>query len=245
MRRVALASVRIGVLAGVTAFLPAGAGAQALSPTEPGPPSVVTTGEAVLHWPADLAFLTATTETRAKSPREAQAQNADAMTAVMSKLRSANFPKESIRTIGYGVAPEYDFVNGRRQLRGYRAYHAIEVRVDDPNRLGEVVDLIGASGGTSIGDVRFDLKDRVAVERRVLAEAVADAKARAEAAATGAGRSIGAILRIVDESVASPSPGPRPMFRTMEAAAAAAPETPIVSGDIEIRARVTLTASLK
>jgi hypothetical protein len=232
--------VRIAVLAGAAAIVGAGAAsAQSADAT----PVVVTVGEAVVHRAPDRAFVSATTETHAKTPRDAQAQNAEAMTAVQAKLRGASLAKDAIRTLGYGVEPEWEFVNNRRQLRGYRAYNTIEVRVDDPNRLGEVVDLIGASGGTSLGDVRFDLKDRSAAERQALADAVADAKARADAAAAGAGRAIGAIVRIVDDGV--PSPGPRPMMARPAASVAGSPETPIVGGDIEIRARVTLTATLK
>jgi hypothetical protein len=230
----------MALLAGVALSAAAGvASAQTPDTT----PSVVAVGEAVVRRAPDRAFVSATTETRAKTPRDAQAQNAEAMTAVQARLRAASLAKDAIRTLSYGVEPEYDFINGRRQLRGYRAYNTIEVRVDDPNRLGEIVDLIGASGGTSVGNVRFDLKDRAAAERQALTEAVADAKARAEAAAAGAGRAIGQVVRIVDDG--APSPGPRPMMLGRAAGVAGSPETPIVSGDIEIRARVTLTATLK
>ena len=40
-------------------------------------------------------------------------------------------------------------------------------------------------------------------------------------------------------------PPPVPMMRMAEARVAAAPETPVVAGDIEIRATVTLTAAIE
>ena len=72
--------------------------------------------------------------------------------------------------------------------------------------------------------------------------AVADARGRAEAAAAGAGRTIDRILRIEDarDGVIPP---PRPMM-TM-AARPTRPRDAGRAGSIEIRARVTLTVSMK
>jgi uncharacterized protein YggE len=140
------------------------------------------------------------------------------------------------------VEPEYDFTDGRRTLRGFVARNTIEVRVDDLARLGEVLDVAVAAGATSAGNVQFELKDRSAAEREALRLAVVDAQARAEAAAAGAGRAIARVVRIQEEGTGQ-VPYPRPM--AMAAREAAAVETPIVAGEIEIRARVTFTAALK
>lgn len=204
-------------------------------------PTITTAGDGVVRHAADRAFLDVAVETRAKDPREAQAQNAATMTNVQQKLRAANLPKDALRTVGYTVAAEFDFVNGRRVLRDYVAHNAIEVRLDDVNRAGEILDLATTSGATSVGDVRFDLKDREAAEREALALAVADARARADAIAVAAGRSILTIWQIVEEG----APAPRPLALTARAMTASAPETPISSGEIEVRARVTLTVILK
>lgn len=223
--------------------LPAFARAQSNAQADPNAPAITTTGDAVVRRAPDRAFITIAVETRAKTPRDAQTQNADAMTNVQQKLRAANLAKDAVRTTGYGVEPEWDFANGRRVLRGYVARNAIEVRVDDLNRVGDIVDLGTASGATSVGDVRFELKDRQAAEREALASAVADAKAKADTIATAAGRPILTIWRIVEEPLGAP--GPRPMIMAARAEAGMTPQTPISAGDIEIRARVTLMALLK
>ena len=71
---------------------------------------------------------------------------------------------------------------------------------------------------------------------------MADARARAAAAAEGAGGTVGAVVRI-EEGGIEVRPMEQPMFRTSAAVADAAP--PIVAGETVIRARVTLTATLK
>jgi uncharacterized protein YggE len=71
--------------------------------------------------------------------------------------------------------------------------------------------------------------------------AVADARSRAEAAAAGAGQRIDQIWRI-EESRAVIQP-PQPMRMREDALAVAS--TPIVAGDVEVRARVTLSAVIR
>ena len=214
----------------------------AQEPATPQTPVIVTVGEAAVRRAPDRAFVAVSVETRAKSPREAQRLNADAMTAVQQRLTQARIAKESIRTTGYDLQQEFDFVQGKRVPREFAARNGVEVRVDDIARTGEVVDAVVQSGATSVSGIRFDLQDRDTAEREALRLAVADARARADAAATGAGRTVDRVVRIEDSRDMSIAP-PRPMM-TM-ARVAEASQTPIEPGLIEIRARVTLTATMK
>ena len=204
-------------------------------------PTVMTVGRSTIMAVPDRAFVTVAAESRSRSSNDAQRQNADAMTAVMQKLAAAGVPKDAIRTVAYDLQPEFDFSSGRQVLRGYVARNTIEVRVDDIAKVGSILDAAGGGGATSIGGIRFDVRERAAVERDALRQAVADARARADAAAAGAGRTIDRIIRIQEEGAPE---YPRPMQMIRADMAAAAP-TPIVPSTIEIQARVTLTAALK
>ena len=206
-------------------------------------PVVVTVGDATLQLAPDRAFVTASVETRAGSPRDAQRRNAEAMATVHARLAAASVPKDSIRTVGYDVQQEFDYVEGRRISRGFLARNSIEVRVDEVTRVGEILDVVVQAGATAAGGVRFDIADRDQVERDVLRMAVEDARARADAAAAGAGRAIDRILKIEDLR-----DGPAVPMQRMYAMAAAERVTaapPIEPGVIDIRARVTVTAALK
>jgi len=122
------------------------------------------------------------------------------------------------------------------------ARNTVEVRVDAIERVGELLEIAGASGATSLGGVRFDLKDRSKLEREALRLAVADARGKAEAIAAGAGRTIDRIVRIEEQGV---SGGPVPVMFRREAQMTAAVAPPIEAGQTELRAQVTLTAVLK
>lgn len=204
---------------------------------------VVTSGEAVVRQAPDRAFVTITVEARAKSPRDAQRQNAEAMTAVQQRLATARIAKDAIRTLGYDLEQEFDFIQGRRVPREFVARNAVEVRVDEIGRVGELLDIAVQGGATSIGGVRFDIQEREKVEREALRLAVVDARGRAEAAVAGAGRALDRIIKIEDAREAGILPPPRPMMMMKSADAAA--QTPVEPGLVEIRARVTLTASMR
>ena len=216
--------------------------ASAQQSTTPEPPVVVTSGEGLVQAVPDRAWITITAESRAGNPRDAQRRNAEAMTPVIDKLRTAGIPAEAIRTIGYDLQQEWDYVNNQRTSRGYVARTTIEVRVDAIDRIGELLEMAVGSGATSVGGVRFDLKNRAKLELDALRLAVEDARARADAAAAGAGRSIDRVLRIDAQSGGAPVPMPR-VAMLREQAASDAP--PIAAGQMEIRVQVTLTSALK
>lgn len=218
--------------------------AQAQTPPQPtaGPPVVVASGEGLVKLAPDRAWLTVTVESRSKNPRDAQRLNADLMAAVLQKLKGAGLAPDAIQTRAYELQPEYDYAAGRQTLRGYLARNSLEVRVDDIGRVGEILDIAVGSGATSVGGVRFDLKDRSAAERDALRLAVEDARHRAGAVAAGAGMTIERVVRIEEHRLGAPPP-PRPMMAMRDQMAEAAP--PIEPGELEIRAAVTLTVAVR
>jgi uncharacterized protein YggE len=206
-------------------------------------PTVVTRGHATVIVRPDRAFVTIAAESRSKNSAEAQKLNATAMNAVLQKIEQSGVAKDAIRTIGYELQPEFDYPNGRQTFRNYVARNTVEVRLDDIDRVGVVIDAAGAGGATTIAGIRFDLRNRAGVERDALRQAVADARARAEAAAAGAGATIDRVVRIEEDGVQIEPP--RPMMRMAAQAVERDAPTPVAPSTIEIEARVTLTASIR
>ncbi len=238
MLRVSLSALLVTLLTAVSA--------SAQPPAVPRePPVIVTTGEGVVKLAPDRVWVSIAAESRAKSPRDAQRANADAMTAVLGRLKGTGLPADAVRTSGYDLQPEFDYTNGKQILRGYIARNSIEVRVDDIARVGEILDLAVGSGATSVSGVRFDLKDRTAAEREALKRAVADAKARGEAAAAGAGVTIDRVVRIEEQRNLVQDPRPVMMMRREAMVADASSGPPITPGELEVRALVTITASIR
>jgi uncharacterized protein YggE len=233
--------MRVCVVAASMAFVQATAFAQQ-GPLAGGPPVVITSGEAVVRRTPDRAWVTIEAESRAKTPQEAQSMNAAAMVSVLGRLTGVGIAPEAVRTTAIDLQPEFDYADGRQTLRGYVARNALEVRVDALPRLGEIIDMAVESGATRVQGVRFDLRERAAAEREALNLAVADARRRATAAAAGAGLQVDRVIRIEDHRVGTPDT-PRPMMALR--ADAQSDTTPVSPGELEIRAAVTLTATIR
>ena len=206
-------------------------------------PVVVTTGEGVVQATPDRAWVTVSAESRAASPRDAQRKNADAMKPVHDRLRAAGIPEDAIKTTVYDLQPDWDYSNNRRVLRGYVARNTIDVRIDDADRVGELLEMVVNAGATAVENIRFDLKDRERLAREALRLAVADARARATAAAAGAGMMVDRIIRIDEQGISAP---PIPLRReNLQVDAVAATRPPVAVGSMEVRAHVTVTTLLK
>jgi uncharacterized protein YggE len=192
--------------------------------------------------PPDVAYITLATQSRARSPRDAQRQSADAMAGVYQRLAALGLGREAVRTVAYDVQQAFDVTpEGRRTPRDWVARNVVEVRLDAVERAGEIVDQAVQGGATSVEGLRFDLRDRAAAERDAVRQAVVDARGRADAAAAGAGQTIDRVVRIED----SRQPIAAMPRVAMLGAARAEVTTPIESGVVSIDARVLVTFSLR
>lgn len=205
------------------------------------PDTVVVTGEAAATAVPDQAWVRIGAESRAKSSRDAQSRNAEAMTAVQQKLAALGIAKDAVRTLAIDLQMEYDYADGRQTARGFVARNTIEVRVDDFARLGDVLDAAVGSGATNLHGLRFDVKRRESLEREAMQLAVTMALGRAEALAAGARRAIDRVVRIEESGMNRGGEAPVMAMRMTASDAG----TPVAAGELEIRAQVRLTAALK
>lgn len=232
-------------LAALTLFTPALAAAQ----TPAQPPAIVAQGESVVKTAPDQAWATVAVETRDAKAPEARRLSAVAMTSVMAALKAAGLPADAIKTIGFSLNPDYEYVNGRQRMRGFIVSNQVQVRIDDVAKVADVLDAVGgltlaASSTPTIANLRFDLKNRAQLERDALRLAVEDAMANVKAMAAGAGVALGRIARI-DQMGGMPKNVD--MVQPMMAMAREGGQvsTPISPSEIEIRSAVMLTVEIK
>jgi uncharacterized protein YggE len=239
-------------------------GALAQPQTPPGPPVIVAHGEAVLKRVADRAFLNVASEVRDGKAANARKKSAEGMTEIRAAIVAAGVPEAAIRTTGYSLQPELEYTGGRPNVRNYVVRNQIEVRIDEIDRLADVIDAanLPKNIAVTIGSPRYELKDRDGAELEATRLAVQNALARAKALAAGASQTLGPVQRIEHGGVHLITP--QPMYRPqmgiagvaarggaaagapmVEPAPAGPPETPITPGELEIRAHVTVTIAIK
>jgi len=226
-------------------FLLLAGSSASLAQTSASEPQIIVTGEGMIKAAPDQAWVSIGAEHRSKVSKEAQQRNAEAMTAVMQKLAAFGIPKDAIKTTAIDLQMEFDYSNGKQVPRGYVARNTVEVRVDDLNKLGDVLGAVVNSGASTIHGLRFDVKQRQQIEAEALQSAVREAMAKVEAIAAAAKRTIDRVMRI--EELGGDSQ-PQPMMRRLVETVTVSAEplgTPVAAGEIEIRAQIRLTVSIK
>jgi uncharacterized protein YggE len=203
-------------------------------------PEVVTSGEGEAQVTPDRATISIGVQTRAKTAKEAGAENAERQRAVIDTLRALGIPANQISTVSYNVYPEqvYHPDQGDKEPRivGYNVTNTVRVEVRQLDKLGALIDAVLAKGANTIHSIELSASNTDEARRSALAAALAQARGDAEALARAAGGSLGALLEATTAQVAAP-----PMFKNaemMSARGAAAP-TPISPGEQTIHVTVT------
>lgn len=213
-------------------------------------PVIVARGESVIKAAPDQAWATVRVETRDAKAPEARRLSAVAMSSVMAALTTSGLPADVIKTTGYSLNPDYEYVNGRQRMRGFLVTNQVQVRIDDITKVADVLDSVGAltlaaSSNMTIANLRFDLKDRSSLEREALRLAVEDAMASVKAMAAGVGATLGRVARIDQISGSQKMESMQPMMAMASRDGVAELSTPISPSEIEISAGVMLTVEIR
>jgi hypothetical protein len=233
MKRLLLAvaaGLAVVALAGA-AGLPDLAGAQDPAPADD---SVTVTGVGSVEAVPNEAQMSFGVETRRPTAQAAVAANADAMRGVINALRQAG--AREIATQWVSVYPYTRTEDGT--VEGYSASNSVSA-VGDVNDAASLIDAAAEAGANQISGPGLSSSNADALYRQALADAVDDARARAEALAKAAGRSLGPITTIVEGGGATSLP------YAERAALDQAASTPVVPGQQETIANVSVTFSLR
>lgn len=232
----------------LAALLPAVSAAQPAA----APPVIVARGESTVKVAPDQAWATVAVETRDAKAPQARQLSAVAMTTVMAALKSSGIAADAIKTVGYSLNPDYEYVNGRQRMKGFLVSNQVQVRIDDITKVADVLDSVGAltlasSSNMTIANLRFDLKNRSALERDALRLAVVDAMENVKAMAAGAGVTLGRIARIDQTGRSQQFDKIEPMMAMASRGAMneSIVGTPVSPSEIEISTSVMLTVEIR
>lgn len=234
MHRLVLPLVAVSSLA-----TPAAAAVQVSSP---GPVVELTVSENVEAAP-DLVTVSAGVTTEAPTAVEAMRKNAQAMTAVIAKIKALGVAERDIQTVGINLGATFDFDQAaRRQVfRGYQASNRVSVKLRDIDRTGEVLDALVAAGATDLGGPDWSIADDTAARAQARRQALDTARSQALEYAKASGYSDVRVLEI-SESIASQPPMPFARAVRAEASLASTPTQPgMVQAGVTVRVTYEMT----
>jgi uncharacterized protein YggE len=179
----------------------------------------------------DEAQLSFGVESRGSTAQAALASNAAAMRKLIAALHDAGARKLATQWVSvWPISQE------RGTIQGYSALNSVSATIG-VDRAGALIDAAVDAGANQVSGPSMSSTDAKRLYRKALADAVADARDRAEALAKASGRTLGHITKVAEAGAQ-----PVPLYRDAVAEAAS---TPIVPGEQETSATVTVTFALR
>lgn len=222
-------------LAVMAMLLCLGMSSVAMAAPGPGPAVISVSGHGRTDVTPDMATINIGIVTTGKTAQLAQAENAKAASDVTAALGRLGIFSKDIQT-SYTMSPVYE-KGDYRKVAGYRASNTVTVTVNDVAKTGQVIDAALNSGATDVNGLTFGLKDAKSVRNTALQMAVQDARSKADAIAAALGvRIVG--IQNVKEDGSNVARYEMANLRLTKLDGAAAADTPISAGTVELNAEV-------
>lgn len=201
--------------------------------------TLTVTGRSVERIPTILTQVQLGVEVQAKTAQEVQQEAAKRSAAVVEMLKKSNV--ERLETTGIRLNPIYSYANNTQRLTGYSATNTVSFRVAT-DRAGAIMDEAVNVGATRIDSISFAASDESISEaqKTALRKATQDAQAQADAVLNSLNLTRKGIVSIQINNASAPPPPPIMLERANFAGKADAVPTPVIGGDQEVRAEVTL-----
>jgi uncharacterized protein YggE len=174
--------------------------------------------------------------------------NSAEMTRVIAAIQKLGIPDSAIRTSNFSIEAQHPKdkageIDENRTI-GYEVTNKVMITTTNLSKVGEIIDAAVSAGANSSNSVSFDLKNRAAIDDRVLADAVRNARHNAEIMATAehakVGRMISAtnVLSFDDGAVAG-------YANRLHGVLGDATPAPILPGQLTISARVVVIFAIE
>lgn len=181
-------------------------------------------------------------EAQGKTAQDVQQEVARRSNSVVSLLRSRNVDK--LETTGINLNPNYRYDNGTQTLTGYMGSNIVSFRVET-QRAGAIIDDAVKAGASRIDGVSFIASDAAisGAQKVALREATQDAQSQADAVLAALGLTRKEVVSVQVNGAFTPPPRPLANFAKAEADRLAAAPSPVIGGEQQVEASVTLQIS--
>ena len=200
--------------------------------------TLTVTGRGIEAIPTTQTQVRLGVEVQGKTAAEVQQEAARRSSAVVELLRSRQV--EKLQTSGISLNPTYN--NNQRQITGYTATNTVTFRINTQSA-GTLLDDAVKVGATRIDGVSFVATESAIkqAQKQALKKATQDAQSQADEVLSALNFKRGEILSIQLNGASAPPP----VYRQIEdrSANVSFATTPVVGGEQEIQASVTLQIS--
>ncbi|MFW5888602.1 MAG: SIMPL domain-containing protein [Patescibacteria group bacterium] len=189
----------------------------------------------------DIARVTLGHSVTEENVADAQENNSEKINNVISKLKDDfGIEDKDVKTANYSIRPQYDYIEGERQLRGYEVSQDVEVKIRDLDRIKDILGFAGEVELNQVGNLSFDIDDKEELKEQARQEAIEEARKKADSLTDTLGVNLG---KIVNFSEGYQSDQPQPVYKEEEALGRGGADTApdVESGSQEVKVNVSLT----
>lgn len=202
--------------------------------------TITASGKGLVTIPTTLSQIRLAIEVTSKTPASAQQAAAKRSTQVIEYLKTQRVDK--LQTTGINLNPTYSYQNGTNpKITGYSATNSISFRVPN-DRAGAILDGAVNNGATRIDGVNFVASEQAisTAQLQALKQATQDAQRQADAVLETLNLKRKEVINIQINSASTPAPIPLPQEMLRQSVAKADATTPVVGGEQQVEAAVTL-----
>lgn len=147
----------------------------------------------------DLITVYFNVETSGETTSEARDANSEIVDELVANLIAEGFSRDEIVTENFNVFQEYDWVDGERIDKGFKATHSVKVElsIDQEDKIGTVVDS-GIDAGAMVNYINFELTQESQNQYKAEAMKLAanDARVKADSVAEGFEKETGKLVSV-------------------------------------------------
>ncbi len=166
--------------------------------------TISVSGDGEVYKTPDLAVMSFSVVSEAKTVAEAMEDNTKKMNAITDVMKSMGVAENDLQTTNFSINPRYDYVratapvpadgaeiavdeeyyypSGKRTLSGYDVNQTLTIKVRQENmgKIGQIIQEATASGANQVGSLQFTLDDPDSAQAEARELAIAEAKEKAE-----------------------------------------------------------------
>lgn len=187
------------------------------------------TGHSQVSVAPDTAIIRLGVQTSGENLSQIQADNARKSQSIIQVLQRMGVT--DIKTFQYSIDKVYDYVEGRQIDKGYSVRNILEIRTNNLDAVGTIIDASVKAGANVVDLVSFDLSNREYYYQQALNMAIMNAIQKSNSITRSLGLSASPIPVKIVENMAMPFPIQREF---------AATPTPIIPGALNVEANVTV-----
>jgi uncharacterized protein len=202
--------------------------------------TVTASGRGIVTIPTTIAQIRLAIEVSGKTPTSAQQEAAKRATQVVNFLKTQQI--EKLQTTGITLNPTYTYPpNATPKLTGYTATNSISFRVTN-ERAGAILDAAVKNGATRIDGVNLVASEQAisTAQLQALKQATQDAQRQADAVLEALSLKRKEVIGVRIDSASNPVPIAMSQAAFSDRASKPAPTTPVVGGEQQVEAAVTL-----